>query len=160
MDDQLRFVTFYIKGFLFGLDIFSVGEINKQLEFSKVPLSESSILGLVNLRGQIVTTIDTSEVLGMEQSEITDKSKIIILKLDQKSGILKNTGEGEIYALLVDEIGDIIDTYSNKIEEVPSNLNVSNANLEVRYINNIIKLENKILMLLDLKELFRDTYEK
>jgi len=154
---NIRFITFYIKDFLFGLDIFSVREINKQLDFTKVPLSEPEILGLVNLRGQIVTTVDTSVLLNLEKSDIKELSRNIILKSES---IKDGNNDTDIYGLLVDEIGDVIETTSDRIENVPSNLNDSSSNLNVKFIKNILKLEDDIMMILDLNEFFKKYNEK
>ncbi len=152
--ENVRFVTFYINGFLFGLDIFSVREIHKQLEFTKVPLASKEVLGLVNLRGQILTMIDTSLLLQLGASELTDDSRYIILKTNMKIlGEEVNT-DNDIYGLLVDKIGDVIETDSSKIESVPSNLNAENSGLNVDYVKKILKLDDKILMILNLKHLF------
>jgi len=157
--ETLRFVTFYIKGFLFGLDIFSVREIHKQLEFTTVPLAPEEVLGLVNLRGQILTMIDTSLLLNLGNSEINKNSRYIILKTEMKILGEEINTEGDIYGLLVDKIGDVIETDINKIEDVPSNLNTGNSGLNVEYIKKILKLDNNIMMILDLKQLFKGYLE-
>jgi len=159
VNENLRFVTFYLKGFLFGLDIFSVREIHKQLEFTNVPLASEEILGLVNLRGQILTMIDTALLLKLEPSEVTKNSRYIILKTEMKILDEYLTTDGDIYGLLVDKIGDVIETEASKIEGVPSNLNATNSGLNVDYIKKILKLDNDIMMILDLGKLFKGYIE-
>jgi len=159
ISENLRFVTFYLKGFLFGLDIFSVREIHKQLEFTNVPLASEEILGLVNLRGQILTMIDTALLLKLNSSEVTKNSRYIILKTEMKILDEYVTTDGDIYGLLVDEIGDVIETDPIKIEDVPSNLNAATSGLNVDYVKKILKLDNDIMMILDLGKLFKGYIE-
>ena len=159
VSENLRFVTFYIKGFLFGLDIFSVREIHKQLEYTRVPLAAEEVLGLVNLRGQILTMIDTSLLLQLESSEVNKDSRYIILKTEMKILDENISTDGDIYGLLVDKIGDVIETDLSKIEDVPSNLNAANSGLNVEYVKKILKLDNDIMMILNLRQLFKGYIE-
>jgi len=159
VSEKLRFVTFYLKGFLFGLDIFSVREIHKQLEFTNVPLASQEILGLVNLRGQILTMIDTSLLLKLDSSEVTKSSRYIILKTEMKILDEYITTDGDIYGLMVDRIGDVIETDKSSIEDVPSNLNAVSSGLNVDYVKKILKLNNDIMMILDLGKLFKGYVE-
>jgi purine-binding chemotaxis protein CheW len=158
-NENIRFVTFYIKGFLFGLDIFSVREIHKQLEYTEVPLAPEEVLGLVNLRGQILTMIDTSLLLKLGNSEVNKNSRYIILKTKMKILDDEIDTDGEIYGLLVDKIGDVIETEPNKIEAVPSNLNAITSGLNVEYVKKILKLDNNIMMVLNLEQLFKGYIE-
>jgi len=159
INENLRFVTFYIKGFLFGLDIFSVREIHKKLEFTNVPLANDEVLGLVNLRGQILTMIDTSLLLKLGASDLSKDSRYIILKTEMKILEERISTDGDIYGLLVDKIGDVIETQSDKIEDVPSNLNAASSGLNIEYVKKILKLNNEIMMILNLRELFKGYIE-
>jgi chemotaxis signal transduction protein len=103
--------------------------------------------------------IDTSLLLKLGNSEVNKNSRYIILKTKMKILDDEIDTDGEIYGLLVDKIGDVIETEPNKIEAVPSNLNAITSGLNVEYVKKILKLDNNIMMVLNLEQLFKGYIE-
>ena len=77
-NDLLQFSSFYLDGTLCGINIAQVQEINDDLNLTKVPLSPEYVMGIMNLRGQIVTIINLSMKIGFVPSEIGPKSRVVI----------------------------------------------------------------------------------
>jgi purine-binding chemotaxis protein CheW len=89
--------TFHIGDAVLGINILDVQEINKEFEITKVPQSSDHIAGVMNLRGRIVTVLNTDKILGLS-NDIKDKGNRIII-VDSK---------GEYIGLIADSIGDVV----------------------------------------------------
>lgn len=121
----------------YAVPVLDVQEVIKPQKVTSIPLAPDYIRGLINLRGQIVTAISLRKLFGLEDDLTKDHMNIII-----------RSGE-HLFALVVDEILDVIDVDQNTFEQTPSTLN---ENIK-RYIHGIYKLEGNLLILLDIKEL-------
>jgi purine-binding chemotaxis protein CheW len=84
-DDTMQISTFYLDETLCGIDIDLVQEINGDLSFTPVPLSDEYVLGVMNLRGQIVTVIDQSRKIGFAPVTITPDSRVVIVRSQGES---------------------------------------------------------------------------
>ena len=130
----MQFCTFYLGSDLFGVPVLEVQEVVRQHEITQVPLAPRVVGGLINLRGNIVCTIDMRRLLGMEP--LTDSSETINVITRVASGLV---------SLLVDHIGDVIDAPEDRFEPVPPNLGS-----EVRQIiTRVCKLPGNLLMILN-----------
>jgi purine-binding chemotaxis protein CheW len=111
VEAKTGFVTVRTAGQLFGLGIAQVRDVFVPKGLSTVPLAPPEVAGLLNLRGRIVTAIDLRLRLGLPRRE-ADASRIAI-------GIEER---GELYGLLVDEVGDVLWVTSATFEANPVNL--------------------------------------
>ena len=68
MTEAREFCTFRLDGSLYGIDVQNVREVFRDQEATPVPMAPSVVRGLINLRGQIVTTIDLRGRLGLHHS--------------------------------------------------------------------------------------------
>ena len=107
----IELVTFYVGNALCGMDILKVQEINKLMEMTKVPQAPDYMVGILNLRGQIVTIIDLGQKLGLGNVEISNESRNIIIN-----------APGEHVGLLVTKISDVVMADPDKIEPAPANM--------------------------------------
>ena len=110
-DDLLQLSLFYLDDTLCGININQVQEINEDLTITKVPLSPDYVMGIMNLRGQIITVINLAMKIGLSPSTITPVSRVVIV-----------SSNGEYIGLLVDKIADVITIPKNKIAESPANI--------------------------------------
>ena len=93
-----QYCTFRLGGHLFGVPVETVQEVLRQQELTKVPLSSPEVRGLINLRGQIVVTVDLRCRIGLpERAGDTPVTNVVV-----------RTSEGAT-SLLVDEIGDVLE---------------------------------------------------
>lgn len=137
-EEHLQFSSFYLHDTLCGIDISQVQEINADLDITRVPLAPEYVMGIKNLRGQIVTVINQSLKIGYSPSELGKDSKIIIV----------NSGE-EYVGLLADRINDIITATGSEISEPPSNVKGAQGN----FFSGVLKSKGKELMaILNLNE--------
>ena len=134
----LQYATFYCDQSLLGLDISFVQEINRNLDLTRVPLGHPCVRGVMNLRGEVVTMLDLRILMGLPKTQNTDKNRNLVLKC-----------EGETFGLWVDGVADILTIDSQDITPAPSNLSL----VESRLIRGVYQAENKLVMLVEPREL-------
>jgi purine-binding chemotaxis protein CheW len=136
----IELATFYVGDALCGMDILKVQEINKLMEMTRVPQSPDYMVGILNLRGQIVTIIDLGQKLGLGSVEISNESRNIIVN-----------APGEHVGLLVTKISDVVMADPDKIEQAPANM----SGIQGSFFTGVYKTENKLIGILDIKEVLR-----
>jgi len=130
----MQFCTFYLGSDLFGVPVLQVQEVVRQHEITQVPLAPAVVRGLINLRGNIVSTVDMRRVLRMEPLADASGSINVITRV-----------AGGLVSLLVDHIGDVIDAPEDRFEPVPSVL----AGEIRQVISRVCKLPGNLLMILN-----------
>ncbi len=129
-----QFTTFVLDGHLFGVEVETVQEVIRYQAMTRVPLAPGAVGGLINLRGQVITALDLRRRLGMA---------------DRPDGVLPmnvvvRTEEGAV-SLLVDQIGDVVETDAASFETPPDT--VAPAAREL--IRGAYKLDGTLLLALD-----------
>lgn len=71
-DPMLQWVTFRLDNETYGINVMQVQEVLRYSEIAPVPGAPSYVLGIINLRGNVVTVIDTRQRFGLDSAEITD----------------------------------------------------------------------------------------
>jgi len=144
INSNLELATFYVGDALYGMDILRVQEINRLMDFTMVPQSPEYVMGIMNLRGQIVTVIDLSKKLGLSETELKDESRNIIVD-----------DQGEYIGLLVDKISDVVRTDTHKIEPPPSNM----GGVQGRFLQGVFKMDKNLIGILNVEELLKTADE-
>jgi purine-binding chemotaxis protein CheW len=129
-----QYCTFFVCGLFLGLEVTCIQEVIRAQPLTVVPLSSSVIAGLMNLRGQIVTTIDLRARLGLPARGADARPLNVVLR----------TSEGAV-SLLVDEIGDVIEVDADTFERPPDTLGDEAREL----IRGAYKLKGRLLLVLD-----------
>lgn len=137
-DELLQLVSFKIGDEEFGVDILSVQEINRMSQITKVPNTPEFIEGVINLRGRIVPVIDLRVKLGMVRKDHGKDTRIVVVEL-----------KGKTMGFIVDEMNEVL-RISKDITEAPPDI-VGGVNSE--YITSIGKLDDRLLILLDLEKI-------
>lgn len=130
----VELATFYVGEALCGMDILKVQEINKLMEMTKVPQAPDYVMGILNLRGQIVTIIDLGKKLGLTEIMVNDSSRNIIVNSDN-----------EYIGLLVSRIGDVVEADWDKVERPPANI----GGLQGAYFKGVFKMQDRLIGILD-----------
>ena len=128
--------TFRLGELQIGIDVMLVQEVIRRQEATRVPLASEVIHGLINLRGEIVTTIDLRRRFGLSPHTEHDETMNVVIR----------TPDGPV-ALVVDEIGDVIDADETLFELPPPTLIGSHR----EFISGVFKLDGKLLLLIDLE---------
>ncbi len=137
-ENVVQLCGFKVRGGQYAISVLDVQEVIKPQPLTPVPLSPDFVTGLINLRGQIVTSINLRKLFQIEESATEEHMNIIV-----------RSGES-LYSLMVDEILDVIDVEQNTFETIPETIN---ENIR-KYISGVYKLEDTLLILLDLKKIF------
>ncbi|MGC9100832.1 MAG: chemotaxis protein CheW [Caldisericum sp.] len=130
-------VTFYLGDFLFGIYAEKVMEINKDLDITPVPLSAPYILGIMNLRGQIITVIDLAKKINFK-IETQPRLNLIVKNQD------------EAVSFLIERISDILEIPEAKLEDPPEKI----EGLDKEYVDKIYQLPDKLFAILKVEKLF------
>ncbi|RDJ25363.1 chemotaxis protein CheW [Bosea caraganae] len=137
--ESLDYVTITIGEQLLGLPIGRVHDVFIANRITPVPLAPAEIVGLLNLRGRIVTAICLNKRLGRPLSLKTDcngKYELTAVGIDHG---------GEAYALIVDAVGEVMRLDQSTFEPVPVHLDRIWAALAA----GIHRLEDRLLVVLD-----------
>jgi purine-binding chemotaxis protein CheW len=135
--DELQFATFRLGELLLGVDIREVSQISRPQKTTPVPHAPASVLGVINMRGEVNTVIDLGMVLGFPPIQATAHVRQVIVRY-----------EGEQVGLLVDRLADIICVRREAIGPRPENLN----GLDARFLWGVCQLERELLTVLDLEQ--------
>lgn len=130
----VELATFYVGDALCGMDILKVQEINKMMEMTQVPQAPSYVMGILNLRGQIVTIIDLGKKLGLSAVEVNETSRNIIVNSDN-----------EYIGLLVSRIGDVVQADWQTVERPPANI----GGVQGAFFKGVFKMEDRLIGILD-----------
>ena len=129
-----QFTTFKLDGHLFGVEVETVQEVIRYQETTRVPLAPGSIGGLINLRGQVITALDLRSRLGMPERPEGQLPMNVVVR----------TEDGAV-SLLVDQIGEVIETDARHFELSPDTVTAKAREL----IRGAYKLDNTLLLALD-----------
>ncbi|TCK97915.1 purine-binding chemotaxis protein CheW [Natranaerovirga hydrolytica] len=122
----------------FGINIKYVQNIVRMQRITRVPKAPSYIQGVINLRGDIIPVMSLRDKFGLEKDEYTDKTRIIIVELEDS-----NVG------LIVDEVKEVIQLNTDLIEKV----NQDSTNDKSHYLSGIGKYGEELISLLNLKNI-------
>jgi len=136
-----RWVTFRLAGENYGIDVMQIREVLRNTEISPVPGAPSYVLGIINLRGNVVSIIDTRNRFGLPMYEADDSSRILILET-------ANT----VIGFLVDSVNDVAELRASDIEAAPDTGSGGTAN----YICGLSNRESGLLILLDSHKMLTD----
>src|SRR5690606_40070622 len=97
-DPMLQWVTFRLAGETYGINVMQVQEVLRHTEIAPVPGAPSHVLGIINLRGNVVTVIDTRQRFGLMPAPETHQTRIVLIEADrQVIGILVDSVEEVVY---------------------------------------------------------------
>lgn len=140
-DPILQWVTFKLENETYGINVMQVREVLRYSEIAPVPGSPSYVIGIINLRGNVVTVVDTRERFGLPNSDITDNTRIVILETDD-----------QVIGILVDAVAEVVYLRQSEIEIAPNVGNDQNA----RYIQGVSHKNDELLILIEIKNLLSD----
>lgn len=132
-----QWATFRVDNERYGIDVMRVKEVLRYSDITPVPGAEDSILGILNLRGNVVTVIDTRTLFDLEQAETSDDTRVIVVELNDQ----------EVVGLVVDRVDEVINLPQNEVDRAPSVVSEDSAR---RYVQGVCYHEKELIILLDL----------
>ncbi|MEE4246569.1 MAG: chemotaxis protein CheW [Kangiellaceae bacterium] len=140
-DEILQWVTFRLASETYGVNVMQVQEVLRYTEIAPVPGAPHYVLGIINLRGNVVTVIDTCQRFGLPAIEITDSTRIVIIEAN-----------GQVIGILVDSVAEVVYLRASEIEIAP---NVGNEE-SAKFIQGVTHRDGELLILVDLNKLLED----
>ena len=137
-DEIFQLVTFSIGEEEFGVDILKVQEIIRTMEITKVPRAQPFVEGVINLRGKVIPIIDLRRRFGLASKTHDKHTRIIVIEMDIM-----------IVGFVVDSVSEVLRIPASTVEPPPPVV----AGVESEYISGVGKLEDRLLILLDLNKL-------
>ncbi len=138
-DERLRFVNFSLAGELYGQDIRYIHEVNRGRNLTDIPGSPDYILGVINLRGDVIPVMDLRKRLGLPPKEMTKDSRIIVVEYEQSK-----------LGLMVDSVHNVLEIPISLISKPPGKT-MTDRN---RFINGIGRLDNNMIFFIDIGHVF------
>jgi len=136
---ETQFVVFKLGKEEYGVDIMQVKEIVSYKEPVKVPNTPNFIEGIINLRSEIKPIVNLKKRFNINGESIDEETRIIVMNIDSKQ-----------VGFIVDDASEVITISDDNIEAAPDII----AGVDRRYITGIGKVNDRILILLDLDKLF------
>lgn len=140
-DPILQWVTFKLAGETYGVNVMQVQEVLRNTEIAPVPGAPLYVLGIINLRGNVVTVIDTRHRFGLDPGEVTDNTRIVIIE-----------AEKHVIGILVDSVAEVVYLRQSEIENAP---NVGNDD-SAKFIQGVCHKNNELLILIELDKMISD----
>ncbi|WP_017444718.1 chemotaxis protein CheW [Gayadomonas joobiniege] len=140
-DAVLQWVTFKLDEETYGINVMQVQEVLRYSEIAPVPGAPDYVIGIVNLRGNVVTVIDTRTRFGLMPNEVTDNSRIVIIEADK-----------QVVGILVDSVAEVVYLKSSEIDSAP---NVGTEE-SAKFIQGVSNRDGELLILVDLNKLLTD----
>ncbi len=140
MDEAIgQWVTFTLDAESYGIDVMRVQEVLSVPEITAVPGAPPWIIGVINLRGNVVPVIDTRMRLGMSSKPPGVSDRVIVIEADE-----------QIVGILVDSVAEVAHIRAGQINSTP---NIGRREC-VRYIHGVVSWNGALLILLDSVRLF------
>ena len=135
--ESQEYVTFIIAEQLFGIHVLKVQDVLNSHRITRIPLAPSEIAGSLNLRGRIVTAIDVRRRLTLSSRKPSDCMSVVV------------DHHGDLYSLLVDNVGEVLALDPNEFERNPPTLEP----VLREYSQGIYRLKDKLLVILNVDRL-------
>jgi purine-binding chemotaxis protein CheW len=129
-----QWVTFSLAEETYGIDVMRVQEVLPINDIAPVPGAPSYVLGIINLRGNVVTVIDTRMQLGLEPRDADSTTRVVVIETRK-----------QVMGMMVDSVAEVVNIEQSEIDTAP---NVGNEESS-RYIQGVVTRDSELLILLD-----------
>ncbi len=138
-DKEGKYLTFALAHEEYGLEILKVREIIGYIDVTAVPQTPHYVKGVINLRGQVIPVVDLRSKFGMETTDVTDETCIIVVEITH-GGRKFNTG------IVVDRVQEVLDIPGGNIEDAPQ----FGVSVNTDFILGMGKVGESVKILLDI----------
>ena len=136
-----QWVTFFLDNEKYGIKVMQVQEVLRMTEIAPVPGAPQYVLGIINLRGNVVTVIDSRKRFGLPEKEADDATRIVIIEAGDN-----------VVGILVDSVAEVVDLRTNDIESAP-NVGTDESS---KYIQGVSSVSEELLILVDVNKLLSE----
>ncbi|GIO66846.1 chemotaxis protein CheW [Paenibacillus sp. JTLBN-2024] len=138
MGEEIKVIVFKLGSEEYGIEVDKVQTIERMLPITRVPKTYAFVRGVINLRGVVIPVIDLRGRFGLEETEYTDQTRIIIVAVNEME-----------VGFIVDSANDVIDLHKDKIETPPEVV----GGIKAKYLDGVAKIgDDRLLIMLNLSE--------
>jgi purine-binding chemotaxis protein CheW len=130
-----KYLTFGLADEIYGLEILKVREIIGMMDITSVPRTPEEVVGVINLRGNVIPIIDLRLKFGMPPEERTEETCMIVVDV-----------EGVQMGVVVDRVLEVLDIPAGGIQDAPS----FGVDVNTDFILGIGKAGDRVTILLDI----------
>ncbi|QGT79525.1 chemotaxis protein CheW [Guyparkeria halophila] len=134
-----RWVNFTVDDETYALNVLDVQEVLRDAEITPIPGAPDAIIGIINLRGNVVTVVDARTFFGLEEKAWDENSRIMVIEV----------ASGEIVGLVVDSVAEVIALPQTVVDQAM----MAVADDRARHILGIVPQDEKLIILVDMKSL-------
>ncbi len=138
---SMQLVSFRLAEEEYGIEITKIREIILMGEITQVPQTPHYVKGLINLRSTVIPVIDLRTRFGVPEGELTDESRIMVLHVGTKT-----------IGIVVDAVSEVLRVTQDQIAPAPPTV----AGLGQEYLTGIVKMEERLLIMLDIDRLLNE----
>lgn len=141
LDDHVtQWGTFRLGDEIYGVNVMQIREVLRYTEITPVPGAPYFVLGIINLRGNVVTVIDTRTRFGLSTGDVDNNTRIVIVEVDK-----------QVIGMLVDSVAEVTYLKESEIEKAPS---VGNEETS-KFITGVCNKNDELLILIDLERMIQ-----
>lgn len=137
----LQYIVVNIGNELYGIHIGYVDNIVRMQKITRVPKAQDYFVGVINLRGDVIPVMSIRTRLKLDKDVYTDKSRIIIIKVENAS-----------IGLIVDQVKEVVTFAADNIENVSHSFSTLHSN----YVTKVGKNNGELISLIDISALLND----
>ena len=141
--EAVQYIVVRIGNEQYGIDIQYIDNIVRNQKITRVPKAQLYFKGVINLRGEIIPVMSIRLRLGLEDDEFTDKTRIIIIKIDSST-----------IGVVVDQVKEVVTLVQDNIEKVTR---TASDDAFSNYISGIGKSNDELISLLDIVSLVEES---
>ena len=139
-----KYLTFTMANEAYGINILKIKEIIGMMQITMVPQTPDYIKGVINLRGKVIPVIDLRLRFGMEAMEYTERTCIIVIKIEGYEGVI-------LTGIVVDSVSEVLNIKDREIEDTPT----FGVDLISECLLGIAKMERGVKILLDINRVLK-----
>lgn len=140
--ERKQYIVVQIGSEKYGIDIGYVDNIVRMQKITRVPKAQVYFKGIINLRGEIVPVMSVRTKMGLEDDVFTNKSRIIILKIEEKGAL----------GIIVDEVCEVVTLSADEID-TPT---VNSSKAKDNFINGIGKNGDQLISLFEINSIIEE----
>ncbi len=140
-DPLTQWVTFFLENEKYGVPVEQVMEVLRFTDITPVPGAPAAVMGIINLRGNVVTVLDTRKKFGLPSRTPDDSTRIVVTTINE-----------HVIGILVDNVSDVMWLRASEMEATPN----TSGDESARFIQGVASRDGELLILVDLLKLFAE----
>jgi len=141
VEDEDKYLTFSLEHQLYGIEILQIREIIKPITVTRLPNTPLYILGVINLRGEIIPVIDIKKRFGLERIQFSANTRIIVVEIN-----------GKLLGLYVESVHQVVPIRRGEIEQPQEDI----AGISINFFSGYKTLKGSILLILAIENLIEE----